>query len=107
MIAPKIMGEAALLARFAAIPVALRTALAGEADRLGRVLRDETARRSAGGPVSFAVLHTNDGVTLTLTRRPARARPQAGVVAEPAAFAAMGPQIRAGLETAFRRVLVR
>jgi len=137
MIAPKMIGDAALIARFAAIPTAWRAALAGEADRLGRELRDQVARSAAGEPVSVAVDSTADGVTLTGATRPGpAARPQhattptpgptsaatrhprshrfqrpAGVHAEPpgiaAAFVAMRPEFRVRLETVFRRVAIR
>jgi hypothetical protein len=137
MIAPTMIGDAALLARFAAIPGVLRTALAGEADRLGRLLRDQVVLRAAGQPVSLAVESTADGVVVTMATpsvaaaRPQRATgPNAGraLVAPrsapahrfpraaaaravppglPAALAALSPEIRASLETAFRRVLVR
>jgi hypothetical protein len=137
MIAPKMIGDAALIARFGAIPAALRAALAGEADRLGRMLRDQVARPAGGEPVLLVVDSTADGVTLTITRRrgPAahsqgvagpkavrtwiaprrprshRSRPPAGVrPALPglkAAFDAMRPEIRTSMAAVFRRVLVR
>jgi len=137
MIAPKMIGDTALVARFAAIPAALRAALAGEADRLGRMLRDQVAHPAAGEPVSLGVTGTEDGVTLTITRRRGatgqsrhaagpqagrrwvaprssrshRSPPAAGAAAElsdlKAAFVAMRPEIRVRLETAFRRALVR
>jgi hypothetical protein len=130
MIAPSMVGDAALIARFAAIPGVLRTALAGEADRLGRMLRDQGGLAAAA--ISLAVDSTPDGVMVTVaTRRVAAARPQRAVGPNagralraprrshahrfgpaaapglPAAFAALGPEIRAGMESAFRRVLLR
>ncbi len=137
MIAPSMIGGAALVARFDALPRALRAALVNEADRLGRVLRDRIARPAAGEAISLAVASTADAVTVTMAAplghaaRPQRAtRPTTGralvaprharshhlrrAAAPPteltglhAAFVAMGPEIRAGLEMAVRRALVR
>jgi len=131
MIGPTMKGDAALAARLAAIPAALRAALAGEADRLGRRMRDRVAQPAAGGRVSIAVESTADGVTLTMRRsdpagnpamrrgpRPAsvarrsqRSRRTAGADAEPpdlaAAFDALVPEVRDGLAAAFRRAVVR
>jgi hypothetical protein len=137
MIAPKMIGDAALIARFAAIPAALRAALAGEADRLGRVLRDHVTRPAAAEPVSFVVDSTANGVTLTVATRPGpaarpqratrptpgrtwleprgprshRPRPATGAPAElpglRAALVAMGPEIRTSMAAVFRRVVIR
>jgi len=132
MIAPTIIGDAALAARLAAIPAGLRAALAGEADRLGRMLRDRAVRSAAGGSLSIAVESTAAGVMLTMARRsdpagnpglrpgrrpgPAAPRsrlsaPTSGALAEPpglrAAFAAAGPEIRSRLAAAFRGVLIQ
>jgi hypothetical protein len=131
MIAPKVIGDAALAARIAAIPAALRAALAGEADRLGRALSNRAAPRAAGGRVSIAVESTAEDVTLTMRRsdpagnpgtrrgpRPApvarrspRSRRTTGAHVEPpdlkAALEALVPEVRGALSAAFRRVFVR
>jgi hypothetical protein len=136
MIGATIAGDRALGAWFDALPLALRTALASEADRLGRVLRDRVARSNAGESVSLAVDSSGDAVTATLAtqtapaarsqhaiksttgpgfveqRRP-RSRRYRAVAAHAersdlhAAFVAMGPEIRAGLEMAVRQAFVR
>ena len=130
MIAPTIAGERALGAWFDGVPRAARAALVGEAGRLGRMLRDQGARRAAGETLSLAVESSGDAVTATVTmlsahaaRRPRRAinaprrgRPHysrraiAAGVKRPgvhAAFVAMRPEIRAGLEMAVRRAFIR
>jgi hypothetical protein len=132
MIAPSMIGDAALIARFAAIPGVLRTALAGEADRLGRVLRDQVRLPGTAKAVSLAVDSTPDGVMVTMAARsvpaaglqraagpnagrasvaprraPVHRFPRAAAPGLPAAFAALSPEIRASMETALRRVLLR
>jgi hypothetical protein len=137
MIAPKMIGDATLIARFGAIPAALRAALASETDRLGRALRDHVARPAEGAPVSVSVTSMEDAVTLTITRRrgPAaqshsvagpkagptwvaprrprshRPQPPAGTPAAlpglKAALVAMGPEIRTSMAAVFRRVVIR
>jgi hypothetical protein len=66
MIAPTIAGDRALGAWFDALPLALRDALASEADRLARALRDQVARPAAGETISLAVESSGDAVTATL-----------------------------------------
>jgi hypothetical protein len=133
MIAPAMIGDKALITRFAALPGQLRTTLTGEAYRLGRVLRDQVGPSAA---VSLAVDSTPDGVIVTMATRsvsiagPERAAgPKSGrgvgaprrslahrfprAAADraapglPAALAALGPEIRAGMESAFHQVLLR
>jgi hypothetical protein len=133
----RMSGEEALVARLDAIPVALRAALVSEADRLGRALRERAGHPAATAGVSLAVESTADAVTVTLAMngghtarrhhairpktarafvasrhlRPRRFRRASTAHAGPApldaAFVAMGAEIRAGLEIAFRRALVR
>src|ERR1700676_1707535 len=94
MIAPSMIGDPALSARLAAIPDARRTALAGEADRLGQLLRDHVGLSAAAAPVSLAVDSTPAGVMVTVaTRLGAAARPQraAGPNARRASVASRRP----------------
>jgi hypothetical protein len=132
MIVPRMSGDRALVARLDAIPVALRTALVSEADQLGRALRERALNPAATAGVSLIVESTADAVMVTLAMsgratprlhhairpkvaprhgRPPRYRGASAVRAEPppldAAFVAMGAEIRAGLEMAFRRAVVR
>lgn len=110
--------NAALIARLDGLPAVMRAALAGEIERLARALRKRAARLSAAHRVSLAIDSSNDTVTATLTarstdtarprrerphglRHPAAARTQRTTL--DAAFDAMGPEIRAGLEMAVRR----
>jgi hypothetical protein len=129
MIAPTVAGDRTLGAWFDAIPRVLRGALVSEAGRLGRVLRDQVARPASGETLSLAVENSGDAVTATLAMlsahaaRPRRAinaprrgrshhfrRATAARVKRPglhAAFVAMRPEIRAGLEMAVRQAFVR
>jgi hypothetical protein len=128
MIAPAMVGDALLLARFAALPDSLRAALASEAARLGRALLRRAGRRVAAGGLSLAVESTADAVTAiiatgsgvagrpprSVTPKPRRAsaaprrpQPHGFRPALDAAFVAMGPEIRAGLEMSVRRAFVR
>jgi hypothetical protein len=136
MIVPRMVGAEALANRLDAIPVGLRAALASEAERLGLALRERAGPPATAG-VSLAVESTADAVTVTLAmsgRPTARLhhamRPNTGRalaahrrVRSPrfrgasaahdgpapldAAFVAMDAEIRAGLEMAFRKALIR
>jgi hypothetical protein len=126
MIAPAIDSDA-LATRLDRLPSRLRDALAREFDRLGRSLRDRFGGRT---PLSLSIDTSADTVTATLA--PANLRPPsarglvlrtAGVPPAPSlrlrprrprsratlrrislssAFAALTPEIRAGIETAAR-----
>jgi hypothetical protein len=136
MIVPRMVGAEALANRFDAIPIGLRAALASEAERLGRALRERAGPPATAG-VSLAVESTAGAVTVTLAMsgrptarlhhaiRPKTGRAlvasrhgrsprfrgapsaHAGRASLDTAFVAMDAEIRAGLEMAFRKALIR